>query len=49
MGIQESVEQAKNEMRPIAEKIMDLEYTAEDFRMILSNLIAEEMERQEAD
>lgn len=49
MNLQDAVKQAKNEMIPIAEKLMDLEYTSHDFRMILSNMIAEEMERQEAD
>jgi len=44
MGIREEVAKAKVEMADVAELIIDKGYTAEDFKLVLSRLILDEIE-----
>lgn len=44
MGLSQEIENAKTEMGDIAELLYDKGYTPNDFKLILSRLILEQME-----
>jgi hypothetical protein len=44
MTIQEELAKAKPKMADIAEKLVDMGYTANDFKLVLSNLVLKELE-----
>lgn len=44
MSLKEAVAKAKIEMADVAELIIDKGYTSEDFKLVLSNLILDELE-----
>jgi hypothetical protein len=46
-GLTEAVEMAELDMEPVAELIIDLGYTSNDFKLILSRLILSDMKVRE--